>query len=96
MLRESTVAVSQCRARAALATIALSSVLIGCGPSKSERFDSGRKDGYAAGYNTACDIRATLIAGTWDDDQYSRGYAIGHSEGIAACEADRHSGTVGD
>ena len=52
-------------------------------------FDSVDSDGEAVGYNTTCEIRATLIEGDWDDENYSRGYADGIAGGIAACNADR-------
>lgn len=73
---------------ASLLSIALSS----CGEigkNADERYDVGYSDGYAVGYNTACEIRATLIEGDWKDEDYSRGYAAGHTDGVIACNDDR-------
>ena len=63
--------------------------LSGCGPSADSRYDSGYSDGYAEGYNTECKIRATLVEGDWDDEDYSRGYRAGRSTGVNACRAER-------
>ena len=63
-------------------------VLIGlaaCIEDKDDRFDVGYDDGYAAGYNTECKIRITLIEGDFDNQHYSRGYNAGHVDGAAAC-----------
>lgn len=57
-----------------------------------ERYDVGHSDGYAVGYNTACEIRATLIEGDFDNNDYSRGYAQGQTDGIIACNRDRAAG----
>ena len=57
-------------------------------------YDRGYGDGYAVGYNTACEIRATLIAGDWENADYSSGYAAGQSAGTMACNADRRAGAV--
>lgn len=55
-----------------------------------ERYDVGYGDGYAVGYNTTCKIRATLIEGDWDDENYTRGYTVGNIDGSLACkQADR-------
>ncbi|WP_165724976.1 hypothetical protein [Pseudoalteromonas sp. SA25] len=59
--------------------------LQGCGPSSDERFDTGYSDGYAEGYNTTCKIRATMVEGDWDDENYSRGYRSGNTAGAQAC-----------
>ena len=45
-------------------------------------------------YNTTCEIRATLVEGDWSDEDYSRGYAEGQTEGAFACNADKEAGTV--
>jgi hypothetical protein len=66
--------------------------LAGCGGSNSSSYDRGRSDGYAVGYNTACEIRTTLIEGDWGNAGYSRGYADGQVEGTIACAADRRGG----
>lgn len=71
-----------------LAFIALS----GCGSQSEERYDLGYSDGYAVGYNTACEIRATLIEGDWKNEHYSRGYADGQTAGTIACNEDRRRG----
>lgn len=57
-------------------------------------YDRGYSDGYAVGYNTTCEIRATLIAGDWDSKHYSRGYADGQTDGAIACNNDRRTGRV--
>ena len=65
---------------AAIALVALA----GC-DDKAAKYDSGRADGYAVGYNTACQLRATLITGDWSSEAYSKGYAAGVTAGITAC-----------
>ena len=67
--------------------ICLTLLLASCGPSSDSRYESGRSDGYAEGYNTECKIRATIVEGDWDDKDYSRGYQDGRSDGIADCKA---------
>lgn len=69
-----------------LAVLALSS----CTDSE-ERESAGRSDGYAVGYNTTCEIRATLVEGDWDDPDYSRGYNEGYAEGARACLRSRQT-----
>jgi len=61
------------------------SALTACGESNDTPYQRGLSDGYAVGYNTTCKIRATLIAGVWDNAHYSRGYADGNAAGVAAC-----------
>jgi hypothetical protein len=56
-------------------------------PSSDERFDTGYSDGYASGYNTTCEIRATLVEGDWKNQHYKSGYIQGHSAGAADCRA---------
>jgi hypothetical protein len=63
----------------------LALALQGCSPSPDERYDTGYSDGYAEGYNTACKIRATMVEGDWEDENYSRGYRAGNAAGIQAC-----------
>ena len=67
-------------------------MLSSCGGDDEEAYDRGYDDGFAVGYNTACEIRATLIDGDWSDEDYSRGYAEGQSDGTIACNADREAG----
>lgn len=64
--------------------------LAGCEDSDA-RFDTGYSDGYAAGFNTACEIRATLIEGDWDDENYSRGYSDGQTAGIVDCNNSKNN-----
>lgn len=64
------------------------------GGEDEEAYDRGYSDGYAVGYNTTCEIRATMIEGDWSDEDYSRGYAEGQTEGTIACNADKEAGTV--
>jgi len=59
------------------------------GADADERNDSGYNDGFAAGYNTTCEIRATLIEGDWDDSEYSSGYEAGYADGAKECEQSR-------
>lgn len=73
-----------------LAVIALMAIG-GCGESDDARYDAGYSDGYAVGFNTACEIRATLIEGNWEDTEYSRGYAMGQTAGVVDCNASRQS-----
>ena len=54
-------------------------------PNAEERYDVGYSDGYAAGYNAECKIRATMVEGDWDNENYSSGYSDGKQEGINAC-----------
>ena len=63
--------------------------LLSCGESSESAYDRGYDDGYAVGYNTTCKIRATMIAGDWDNPNYSRGYADGNTAGSIACNANR-------
>jgi len=56
---------------------------------KQERFDAGYDDGYAAGYNTACEIRITLIEGDWDNEHYTNGYHEGRLDGEIQCLRER-------
>lgn len=76
---------------ARLQVIALFSALAltGCGESADSARDRGYDDGYAAGYNTTCQIRSTLIAGDWDNRHYSEGYNAGYADGSAACLTSR-------
>lgn len=61
----------------------------GCGPSDDARYDTGLSDGYAAGYNTTCQIRATLIEGDFDDEEYARGYTAGYASAAEDCRKER-------
>lgn len=58
--------------------------LTGCFSSDDD-YEYGYNDGYAAGYNTTCKIRATMIKGDWDDEDYSRGYRAGYEDGAFDC-----------
>jgi hypothetical protein len=66
-------------------------ILMTVGCEQRSRYDAGYSDGYAAGYNTECQIRATLVAGEWDNVEYSRGYREGESAGREACRLARRS-----
>ncbi|OYW53040.1 MAG: hypothetical protein B7Y80_18965 [Hyphomicrobium sp. 32-62-53] len=59
--------------------------LAGCDRKPKLGYDNGRSDGYAVGYNTTCQIRTTLIAGEWDNEEYSRGYRDGYAAGALDC-----------
>lgn len=67
--------------------------LAGC-EKAAERRDVGYSDGYAVGYNTACEIRATLVDGDFDNPDYAKAYAAGQTDGTVACNADRAVGKV--
>jgi hypothetical protein len=69
-------------------------VLAGCFPNADERYDSGYSDGYAVGFNTTCEIRATLIEGDWDNADYSRGYADGTADGSTECLRQKKAGLL--
>ena len=62
--------------------------LVGCGESADLRYDTGFDDSYAVGYNTTCKIRATLVEGDWDDENYSKGYNDGLIAGADECRAN--------
>lgn len=67
-------------------------VIAGCSESDGDdRYGVGYRDGYAAGFNTTCQIRTTLVEGAWDDADYSRGYADGQVAGTVDCNASRES-----
>lgn len=66
-----------------LPIIALPLLLTAC--SSEDKYDVGYDDGYAAGYNTTCQIRATMIEGDWDSESYSNGYQRGYQAGSLAC-----------
>jgi len=50
-----------------------------------DKYGVGYDDGYATGYNTTCEIRATLIEGDWENDSYFIGYKTGYRDGSFAC-----------
>jgi hypothetical protein len=61
--------------------------LAACRPEEDRR-DEGYNDGFAVGYNTACQRRAGPLEGDWDNASYSEGYADGVTDGILACLAE--------
>lgn len=63
----------------------LAALIQGCGPSADEKYDVGYDDGYAAGYNTTCDIRATMVEGDFENEEYSTGYKDGYADGEREC-----------
>lgn len=63
--------------------------ILGCGESDDARYEAGYDDGSAVGYNTTCKKRVTMIAGDWDDPNYSKGYADGLRDGIRDCQKER-------
>ena len=77
------------RNRQTLITLTAGLLLSGCGEDPDERYDSGRSDGCAAGYNTTCNIRDTMIEADWDSQEYTQGYNRGYMDGSAACLADK-------
>ena len=64
-------------------------IFAGCGESADSRYDTGFDDGHAVGYNTTCKIRATIVEGDWDDENYSRGYNDGLIVGADECRANK-------
>ena len=79
--------------RASILVGAACFILAACSNAE-ERADVGYDDGYAVGYNTACEIRATLVHGDFKNEHYATAYARGQSDGIMACQADRRAGKV--
>ena len=69
-------------------SILMVGLLQGCS-SSDEDYDYGYNDGYASGYNTTCNIRATLIKGDWDNEDYSSGYRAGYSSGSFDCRNEQ-------
>ncbi|MGI9269880.1 MAG: hypothetical protein ACR2PE_05080 [Porticoccus sp.] len=51
--------------------------------------DVGYSDGYAVGFNTTCNIRATLVEGKWDNDEYMAAYNYGYADGATACRMSK-------
>ena len=66
--------------------ILMAASLMACEEGNDTAYNRGYSDGYAVGYNTACKIRATLIAGDWSNAHYSRGYADGKNAGKKDCK----------
>jgi len=58
----------------------------GCFGDSQADYDFGYGDGYAAGYNTTCKIRATMIKADWDNEDYSNGHRNGYADGSYACK----------
>ena len=76
--------------RTSLGATALTSLLaaFGC-DSAASRYDYGYGDGFAAGYNTKCEIRATIVKADWDDKHYSNGYRDGYADGALHCQHEQ-------
>lgn len=62
-------------------------VLAGC--YEEDKSDAGYSDGYAAGYNTTCAIRATLIEGDFENSSYAESYRLGYADGAYDCQNNR-------
>ena len=60
--------------------------------SSEDAYDRGYQDGMALGYNTACEIRSTLVAAEWSNENYAEGFAEGQTDGIIACNEDKRNG----
>lgn len=60
-------------------------LLAGCSSESGARYDAGYKDGYAAGYNTTCQIKSSIIEGNLDNVAYSNGYKYGYAHGVDDC-----------
>lgn len=74
-----------------LITAAVVLVFLGACSDSEERADVGYSDGYAAGYNTTCKIRATLVEGDWDNRAYAEAYQRGYADGSSACIAQKQN-----
>ena len=78
--------------RYCIAITLLSPLLISsCGDSSftTDWTDVGYSDGYAVGYNTTCEIRATLVEGNWDNQDYMEAYNDGYADGAADCRRSK-------
>ena len=71
-----------------IAAALVTTVLAGC-YEEEDKTDVGYGDGYAAGYNTTCSIRATLIEGDFDNSSYAEGYRLGYADGAYDCQNNR-------
>ena len=71
----------------------MSLLLISCG-NDEKTYDSGYNDGFAEGYNTQCQIRATIVYGHWDSAEYSKRYNAGRNDGAQACIVDKRNNNV--
>ena len=62
-----------------------------CGDSSytTDWADVGYSDGYAVGYNTSCNIRATLVEGKWDNKKYMEAYNDGYADGERDCRMSK-------
>lgn len=70
-----------------LAFVALTACSLG--ESYDSAHDRGYSDGYAVGYNTTCEIRATMISGDWETKGYQPGYDSGYQAGTEQCKVDQ-------
>ena len=64
--------------------------LVGCNAEAD--WDRGHKDGYAAGLNTTCQYRSTMVHGEWDNRNYKDGYDVGYRSGAAECYRRQQNG----
>ena len=64
-------------------------LLSSCGGADTDWSDVGYDDGYAVGYNTTCKIRATLVEGNWDNEEYMEAYNYGYADGAADCRKSK-------
>ena len=63
-------------------------VLASCTPEAD--YNRGYDDGSVVGYNSLCYPRASnIIAGDWNNTNYSEGYADGEADGRAECRAEQ-------
>ena len=76
----------------ALISVFILTFLVACDSSDSDsvRYEKGYDDGYAVGYNAACEIRLTVVEGDWEDENYSNAYEDGHYDGQQDCKEGRH------
>ena len=64
-------------------------LLQGCFSDSDADYEYGYGDGYGAGYNTTCNIRATMVKGDWSNEDYSKGYRDGYADGSFDCRNKR-------
>ncbi len=55
---------------------------------QKDRTTAGYNDGYAVGYNAACNKEPISVDGEWSNPSYSQGYAAGVTDATLACLAE--------
>jgi hypothetical protein len=75
---------STCRIRR-VTEVMTSTALVALRSFVAERYEYGRADGYATGFNTTCQLRITIVKGDCDDKHYTKGYNDGYRAGAVGC-----------